>query len=262
MNKKLVSAFFWGALIGILGGLMGLGGAEFRLPVLTFLFGFATIHAVVINLVVSLVTVAASLSLRLESIDWLIPYLPIILTLLTGSLTGAFIGAGIASRIDEKKLDKIVAVLLGILAIIIIGESSFAPQNIECSPMVQMIVGVIAGLVIGLFSSMLGVAGGELIIPTIMLLYGLDIKIAGTLSLAISLPTILVGLSRYRKKEPFAILRPNFRFILWMAIGSIVGAALGKSMMGIISSEMLRIGLTGILSASAIKLYRKSLKSV
>jgi uncharacterized membrane protein YfcA len=258
MNKQLASAFFWGALIGILGGLMGLGGAEFRLPVLTFLFDFTTIHAVVINLVVSLVTVAASLSLRLESIDWLIPYLPIILTLLAGSLTGAFIGAGIASRIDEKKLDKIVAVLLGILAVIIIGESSFAPQSIEWSPMIQMIVGVIAGLVIGLFSSMLGVAGGELIIPTIMLLYGLDIKIAGTLSLAISLPTILVGLSRYRKKEPFAILRPNLRFILWMALGSIVGAVLGKSMMGIVSSEMLRIGLAVILSVSAIKLYRKS----
>ena len=90
-----------------------------------------------------------------------------------------------------------------------------------------------------------------------MLLYGLDIKIAGTLSLAISLPTILVGLSRYRKKEPFAILRPNFRFILWMALGSIVGAALGKSMMGIISSEMLRIVLAVILSVSAVKLYKK-----
>lgn len=250
-------AFFWGASIGILGGLMGLGGAEFRLPVLTFLFDFATVHAVVINLVISLVTVAASLSLRLESIDWLIYYAPIIVTLLAGSLTGAFIGAGIASRIDEKKLDKIVAVLMGILAVIIIGESSFAPQNIEWNPMIQMFTGVIAGLVIGLFSSMLGVAGGELIIPTIMLLYGLDIKIAGTLSLAISLPTILVGLSRYRKKEPFAILRPNLRFILWMSLGSIVGAALGKSMMGIVSSEMLRIGLAVILSVSAVKLYKK-----
>ena len=39
----------------------------------------------------------------------------------------------------------------------------------------------------------MGVAGGELLIPTIVLLYGVDIKIAGSLSLAVSLPTMLVG---------------------------------------------------------------------
>lgn len=251
--------FFYGALIGILGGLMGLGGAEFRLPVLTFVFDFATIHAVMINLVVSMVTVAASLSFRLENAGWLVPYLPIIFTLLTGSLAGAFIGAGIASRIDEKKLDQIVAVLLGILAVVIVAESSFTPQHIGWHPTVLMAAGVLSGLIIGLFSSMLGVAGGELIIPTVMILYGLDIKIAGTLSLAVSLPTILVGLYRYRNKEPFAILRPNLRFILWMAAGSVAGAALGKAMMGIVSSEMLKVFLALILAVSAFKLYKKGL---
>ena len=31
-------AFVWGGLVGILGGLIGLGGAEFRLPVYSRLF--------------------------------------------------------------------------------------------------------------------------------------------------------------------------------------------------------------------------------
>jgi uncharacterized membrane protein YfcA len=39
----------------------------------------------------------------------------------------------------------------------------------------------------------MGVAGGELLIPTIVLLYGIDIKLAGSLSLAVSLPTMLVA---------------------------------------------------------------------
>jgi len=255
---KGMKPFFYGALIGILGGLMGLGGAEFRLPVLTLLFDFATLHAVIINLVISFVTVAFSLLFRLESIEWLIPYLPIVFTLLIGSLTGASIGVGIASRINEKKLDKIVAILLGIIALVIIGESFIRLHDIVWNPAVQMAVGIIAGVVIGMFSSMLGVAGGELIIPTIILLYGIDIKIAGTLSLAVSLPTILVGLYRYRTK-PFKILRPNMIFILWMALGSILGAAMGKTMMGIISSEMLRAILAVILTISAIKLYKKAL---
>lgn len=252
--------FFYGALIGILGGLMGLGGAEFRLPILTFIFDFATLHAVIINLVISFVTVAFSLLFRLESLDWLVPYLPIIFTLLSGSLLGASIGVSIASKIDEKKIDRIVAILLGIIALFIVAESLLPVGGLVDNPTYQILFGMGAGLVIGMFSSMLGVAGGELIIPTIMLLYGLDIKIAGTLSLAVSLPTILVGLYRYRTKEPFKILRPNVGFILWMALGSIVGALSGKMMMGMVSSEILRLFLAVILILSAIKLYRKGLQ--
>ncbi len=37
---KNVWVFWWGCLIGILGGLIGLGGAEFRLPVLVGIFKY------------------------------------------------------------------------------------------------------------------------------------------------------------------------------------------------------------------------------
>jgi len=42
----------------------------------------------------------------------------------------------------------------------------------------------------------MGVAGGGLLIPTIVPLYGVNIKIAGSLSLAVSLPTMLVAFAR------------------------------------------------------------------
>lgn len=42
-------------------------------------------------------------------------------------------------------------------------------------------------------------AGGELPIPTLVLLHAVDTRLAGTLSLAISLPTLPVSLSRGRK---------------------------------------------------------------
>ncbi len=38
-------AFLAGAVVGALGGLIGLGGAEFRLPLLIGLFGFVALHA-------------------------------------------------------------------------------------------------------------------------------------------------------------------------------------------------------------------------
>lgn len=50
---------------------------------------------------------------------------------------------------------------------------------------------------------MLGVAGGELIIPTIILIFAVGIKLAGSLSLAISIPTILMGLFKYSRTDRF-----------------------------------------------------------
>ncbi len=46
-----------GAGVGLLGGLIGLGGAEFRLPLLIGLFEFAALHAVIRNKAMSLVVV-------------------------------------------------------------------------------------------------------------------------------------------------------------------------------------------------------------
>ena len=63
----------------------------------------------------------------------------------------------------------------------------------------QMLAGVVAGFVIGVVASLLGVAGGELLIPALVLLFGADIKLAGSLSLAVSLPTMLVGFARYSR---------------------------------------------------------------
>lgn len=57
-------AALWGAPIGLLGGLIGLGGAEFRLPVLVGVFGYATRSAVALNLAISLVTVVSALVIR------------------------------------------------------------------------------------------------------------------------------------------------------------------------------------------------------
>ena len=46
-------------------------------------------------------------------------------------------------------------------------------------------------------SSLLGIAGGELIIPTLVFTFGAGIKAAGTASFLVSLPTVAVGVLRH-----------------------------------------------------------------
>ena len=117
-------------------------------------------------------------------------------------------------------------------------------------------MGVAAGFGIGVVASLMGVAGGELLIPTIILLFGADVKLAGSLSLAVSLPTMIVGFARYSRYQTFAVVRRNRTFLMVMAVGSIVGTFIGAQLVGAIPSDVLLPVLSMILAISAIKVWR------
>jgi hypothetical protein len=70
---------------------------------------------------------------------------------------------------------------------------------LPASPLVRLVAAGIFELGIGLVSSSLGVAGGELIFPTLVFAFGAPIKTPGTASLLISLPTVAVGVLRHRR---------------------------------------------------------------
>lgn len=255
-----VYAFGSGSVIGVLGGLIGLGGAEFRLPVLVGLFRYRLLLAIVINLLVSLVTVCSSLVFRvgLQHLDRLFVHWPTALNILGGSLIGSYLGVHFATRVPERVLAWSVAVLLVLLSAILIGHDYlFAGGSLSVAQPWRVVLGLVAGLGIGAVSSLLGVAGGELIIPTLVLLYGLDIKQAGSVSLAISIPTILVGLTRYRSRPVFSEVPPERRLIVFMALGSILGAWLGSLLLHSISGSALQVFLGIILLVSALKMATK-----
>lgn len=94
----------------------------------------------------------------------------------------------------------------------------------------QIAVGVVAGVVVGVVAALLSVVGDELLIPTLVLLLGCDITLAGSLSRAVRLTTMLAGLRRYSRDSSFAALRRNKAFVLTMAAGSIVGTFIGAQL--------------------------------
>lgn len=251
------AAFGGGAVIGTLGGLIGLGGAEFRLPLLIGLFRFAALEAVILNKAMSLVVVATALPFRAGTVpfDQVAAHWPVILNLLAGSLIGAWLGAGWATRLRSESLYRVIAVLLvAIAAVLLVGHQATAGQPLFTGT-AQAVTGAAAGFVIGVVASILGVAGGELLIPTLVLLFGADIKLAGSLSLAVSLPTMLVGFTRYSRDQSFTVLGRNRAFLLIMAAGSILGTFIGGRLLGIVPHGVLLPGLAAILLISAWKVW-------
>jgi uncharacterized membrane protein YfcA len=127
-------AFLAGALVAALAGLIGLGGAEFRLPLLIGLFGFVALEAVVLNKVVSLIVVASALLFRTRTVPFsqVMSHASIIATLLGGSLLGAWFGADLATRLSHRALYRVIAVLLLAIALLmlLVHEPSTASQPI------------------------------------------------------------------------------------------------------------------------------------
>lgn len=250
-----------GAAVGLVGGLIGLGGAEFRLPLLIGLFGFAALEAVILNKATSLIVVATALPFRTGTVplahvlaEW-----TIILNLLAGSLLGAWIGAGLAVRMKSRTLYRVLAGLLVLIAVVMaLSHNTTLSPTALVTGWPQIVAGLMAGFCIGIVAALMGVAGGELLIPTLVLLFGVDLKLAGSLSLAISLPTMLVGFTRYSQDDSFSVRARNRDFVLFMALGSVIGVAIGGQLLGIVPETVLLPVLVGTLLISSVKVWRHS----
>lgn len=261
-RRKPGRAFAWSIPIGTLGGLMGLGGAEFRLPVLVGAFGYNARAAVALNLAVSLVTVISALAWRSFTLSLRRSnrHAALLAAMVAGSMVAAFFAVGWAARLSLAAFTRIVMVALLAIGVLLLVES-FAPVTsrglFDSASSIGRVAAFAAGLAIGLFSSMLGVAGGELIIPTLIYGFGFDVRLAGSASLVISIPTVLVGIARYARLNAYAD-RADLRLtVAPMAVGSVIGTGLGALLAGIAPVGALKATLGVILIVSAIKAFRQ-----
>ena len=243
--------------MGVLGGMIGLGGAEFRLPLLIGLFGLVALHAVIVNKAMSLVVVVTALPARWLGVplDEVVPHWSSAANLLAGSLIGAWLGAGWATRMASRTLYRVLAALLVLIAAALLASHLGPVAAVDLAPAVRIPLGVVAGFGIGVVAALMGVAGGELLIPALVLLFALDIKVAGTLSLAISLPTMLVAFARYSRSQGFAVLRHERGFVIAMTTGSVAGTVLGGLLLGVVPSAVLIPLLALLLVLSSVKVW-------
>jgi len=260
-GRSPVRAFGFGVPIGALGGLIGLGGAEFRLPVLTGVLGYRPRQAVAVNLAVSLITVTAAAIIRGSTLEWqpVVELLPVAAAMTTGAVVAAYVGIGIVHRLPETGLRRLILVLLVAIGLALIVEA-FLPQDggglLGQTGPVPLLVAGACGLAIGLVSSLLGVAGGELIIPTLLFLFGADIVTAGTVSLLVSLPTVAVGVGRHARRGTYSNRTDLTATIVPMGVGSIIGAVVGGLLVGLAPDSLLKVLLGIILIVSAARVFR------
>jgi len=253
-------AFGWCVPIGGLGGLIGLGGGEFRLPVLMYGIGYDARTAVPLNLITSFVTLAFALAIRSGAIalDAVAPFIPAMIGLLAGGGVSAAYGTRLVKRLSDVRLVRLIAALLAALGVLLLTEA-FLPATsrdlLPASSLTHFGAGLGIGLAVGVVSSVLGVAGGELLIPALILIFGADIKTAGSASILISLGIVSMGLWRYWRADAIPTWRGARRITAAMAAGSIIGAILGGLVVACAPVAFLKVLLGSVLLAAACKTF-------
>ena len=263
MQRTLACPFFrkafgWCVPIGGLAGLIGLGGGEFRLPVLIYGIGFDAKSAVPLNLMISLVTLSfAALSRSgTVSLTAILPHFPEVIGLAIGGMASAVYGVRLVRRLTSDHLVWLIAFLLIGIGALLLWEALFPFQFAPLLPAfttVHLLAGILIGIGIGLVSSVLGVAGGELLIPTLIFIFGADIRTAGSASILISLGIVLTGLWRYWRSNAIPQGRGIQRITLAMSAGSIIGATLGGFAVAYAPVVFLKVFLGCVLIAAATK---------
>ena len=117
---------------------------------------------------------------------------------------------------------------------------------------------VLLGIFAGTLSGMLGIGGGVILVPTLVIALGFAQKSAQGMSLAIMVPMALVGAIRYKFSGDVDL---NLLVIGLIVAGSIVGSLAGTEIAHRVPNHMLRKLFSVILVIVAVKMFMGSSKA-
>ncbi len=110
---------------------------------------------------------------------------------------------------------------------------------------------IAAGGLTGVFSGLLGVGGGTILIPAAVFILGASQHLAQGVSLAVIIPTAFMGAYAYYMRD-----QVDLQKALYLILGSVIGAYLGSALACSFCSRDLKIVFGLFLIATAVKLLK------
>jgi uncharacterized membrane protein YfcA len=178
-----------GLLAGLLSGLFGVGGGTVIVPLLVLILGFdqrlaagTSLAAIVPTATVGVISYAVH-----DSVAW-IPAL----ILAVGAVGGAQLGTWLLPRLP---LTTLRWAFVGFLVVVIVSLFIVVPSRDADLPLTPVTIGglVLLGVITGTLAGILGVGGGIIVVPALMLLFGTSDLIAKGTSLLMMIPTAVSG---------------------------------------------------------------------
>jgi uncharacterized membrane protein YfcA len=130
-----------------------------------------------------------------DHIDW-----PVVLWLSIGSVAGSLVGAELLNRLSKRTLTIAFICVLVIAGVRMFFKIDSAGEMILNAPTAAWLV--VIGLVVGALAGMLGIGGGLMTVPILVILFHVSPAIAKGTSLAVVIPTAFSGtLQNLRNKN-------------------------------------------------------------
>ena len=226
--------------IGVAMGLFGGGGSLLLVPALTYLMGFDAKQAVTTSLVVVGISAAVGSAARLAQ-----GTLPIKPALVIGIATifGALGGSAIGARLDDGLQLRIFGVIV-IAAAVALGWRSVFGDGPARPARGRAVLGA-AGLGVGFVTGLIGVGGGFLIVPALVMGANLDIRDATSVSLFVVVLATAAAFVGYA-----GTVTPAWSFVLPFAAvasaGTVAGGIAGQSLSQRLLQQVFAAGLIGV----------------
>ncbi|MGB3375246.1 MAG: sulfite exporter TauE/SafE family protein [Microbacterium sp.] len=178
-----------GLTAGLLSGLFGVGGGTVIVPLLVVLMGFdqrraagTSLAAIVPTASVGVISYALS-----GSVEWIAA-----LILAAGAVVGAQIGSRLMPRISQRALrwGFVVFLLVVLVSLFVVIPSRSAEFELTWLSGAGL---VLTGMLTGVIAGLIGVGGGVIIVPALMMIFGTSDLVAKGTSLLMMIPTAVSG---------------------------------------------------------------------
>jgi uncharacterized protein len=215
-------------IIGVTLGLLGSGGGILTVPVLVYLVGHPEKQAIAESLLtvgtismVGAVKYASRGRVRLEHVGYF--GLP--------SMIGAYLGAVFGIYIPGTIQLILLSALMLLAARLLLDPMMDSKQEVESLPVREL---GFRGFSVGIFTGLLGVGGGFLIVPSLILMSGLKISHAVGTSLAVIFLNCIVGFWKH-----YSMLDVHGLTLDWEVVALFCGFGLIGSEIGQLASTRL-----------------------
>ena len=233
-----------GFVAGIIGSIIGLGGGFIVVPVLTF-FGFSPTLAASDSLFAAFSNSVASTASYARQ-KRIVYSLGIKLALI--SIPGTILGAYVSEDVSPSLFKLLFGIVLVASGIYIYLRRKIESREYNLSKQI-MILAVGASFFAGIISSLFGIGGGVIFVPLMVIVIGLSMKLAAPTSQFILMFASASGMIMH------SILgHPNYYEAGMLSIGSFIGGMIGSKLSTHIDEKKLRIFVTIVIGATAVKL--------
>jgi len=243
-----ILGFFIGVLGGCFGGLVGFGGGAVMIPLMTWLGKLSQhkAHGTSLAAIIFTALVGAGTYFLHGAVDWKIAAI----LAASASLFARF-GALYAHSLPEKKLRKAFGFFLAVVSVLVIVKALLPSSGHPRDFWVDLLIFLSTGAATGFLSGMMGVGGGAVMIPPMVLLAGMSQHLAQGTSLLAMVPVSISGALTHHR-----LGNVQTDLVSGLVVGAVVGGYIGGMAANLLPELYLKLIFSAILVWMAMKYIR------